>query len=73
MTEITETNQISFKWFKFNFTEEIYHLLNKPETLAVEAEQWSVLKASAAPYLIEENPRSDIIFELYFQIIQCVK
>jgi hypothetical protein len=72
MADIIEGNQAPFKWFKFNITEEIYHLLNEPETLAVEAEQWNILKTSAAPFLIEENPRSAVIFELYFQIIQYV-
>lgn len=72
MTDNAERNPTSFKWFKFDITEEIYHLLNEPETSAVEAEQWNILKTSAATNFIEENPRSAVIFELYFQIIQYV-
>jgi hypothetical protein len=73
MTEVLDTSDgssMACKWFKFDITEEIFEHLNDP--VVTEIEQWDVLKKSCIVNLIEENPRSAVIFEFFFQIIQYV-
>ena len=59
---------LSPKWFKFELTEEIYSTILHLEL--TEAEKFAKLKKISLNFIVEGNPRSDIIFELYYQVLK---
>lgn len=67
-----EKNIISpIKYFKFYITEDKYSILLNDTNISIN-EKWNIMKSESADVFIEENPRSAVIFEFYFQIIQLV-
>ena len=56
------------RWFEFVFTEEIYAAL-KDSTIS-EADRVSKVYKICGTSLIRGNPRSDLFFEFYYQVVR---